>query len=170
MCRGEWNCLNCSAPYRSFAFFLSPVVASFLLSSSGDEDGVRRIKASRLRFNMQPLATQRDFVNSYYYVKVATDLVSTSLRSHHIHQSSSGTISGLLCTHTAREWCLHFSVGIALVRSMLNAPKVKERGGGKSLMQMRLAVSRVLYHVCMRNHIDGDRRVAVLSTSEYSAI
>lgn len=45
--------------------------------SSGDEDGIRRIKASRLRFNMQPLTTQRDYVNSYYYVKVATDMVST---------------------------------------------------------------------------------------------
>lgn len=60
--------------------FLDPLLFFFVFFCfSGDEDGVRRIKASRLRFNLQPLTTQRDFVNSYYYVKVATEMVSCDL-------------------------------------------------------------------------------------------
>lgn len=49
------------------------------VSGKDNEGGLRRIRASRLRFNLQPLMTQRDYVNSYYYVKLVTDQVYSAV-------------------------------------------------------------------------------------------
>lgn len=73
--------MNPPTPVSPSPLFLHLALVTFALIPffcvpRGDEDGVRRIMASRLRFNMQPLTSQRDYVNSYYYVKVATDMVS----------------------------------------------------------------------------------------------
>lgn len=78
------TCVGVSAQPRDASFLLAWVmclsgglVMTLVLSGGeGDGDeGLRRIGASRLRFNLQPLMTQRDFVNSYYYIKVVTDQV-----------------------------------------------------------------------------------------------
>ncbi|CAM9450914.1 unnamed protein product, partial [Hapterophycus canaliculatus] len=62
----------------------------------GEEDGVRRIIASRLRFNMQPLNTQRDFVNSYYYVKLVTDKLANEIPERYKGQRKANKAVGNL--------------------------------------------------------------------------
>jgi Niemann-Pick C1 protein len=49
------------------------------------------VRASRLRFNLKPLRTQRDFVNSFYYLqKVTADLAAGIDKSEQHEQDSSG--------------------------------------------------------------------------------
>lgn len=65
------SCLSC--------VYCVSCTCMYLTVFSGEADGTRRIVASRLRFNLQPLGSQRDYVNSYYYVKLVTDKVMNAL-------------------------------------------------------------------------------------------
>ncbi|CBJ30169.1 conserved unknown protein [Ectocarpus siliculosus] len=62
----------------------------------GGEDGVRRIVASRLRFNMQPLRTQRDFVNSHYYVNFVTNQLADKIPERYKGQRKANKAVGNL--------------------------------------------------------------------------
>ncbi|CAM9577124.1 unnamed protein product [Discosporangium mesarthrocarpum] len=60
-----------------------------------DELGLRRIQASRLRFNMQPLASQRDYVNSFFYIKTITNRLADKVSERYEGQRNAWGVGNL---------------------------------------------------------------------------